>query len=389
MPRGARQEIGGTGPRRQSMAAVRDEAQEQEFTELIGFLADPKAEVQRLAAEGVLAQTESQDFVAFCQEKPRAPAKQLLRLVERAEADAIAKLSSVKEGTRDQVMRAKRLAEKEAELSLAAGAAALQALVNLSAVPAVRDELVELSAPRRCGDALRSGWLDGRSALAHYYSMLLANLSTAKQGQKAICENEELLRFLFSAFVAKPRPPPRDGCEDPMGYLGKALGNVCALPEGRALLAVGDQGIATLTQLATELRDRGRRTDVLNCIRNLCLDEDCHEVIVKTAIAPVMTLFLYPWDKVSADQRAQLPEQLREALQADGAAMTTDVSVRGLAAECFLGLSRTEAGREYISSFGLVEVLRAWLQEEPEEENKTVIDAVLQACGASADAPGQ
>ena len=49
---------------------------------------DQKAEVRRLAAEGVLGQTEDTDFLDFCRREPRKCARPLLRLAEKAELDS-------------------------------------------------------------------------------------------------------------------------------------------------------------------------------------------------------------------------------------------------------------------------------------------------------------
>jgi len=54
----------------------------------IGVLEDQKAEVRRLAAEGVLGQTEDTDFLDFCRREPRKCARPLLRLAEKAELDS-------------------------------------------------------------------------------------------------------------------------------------------------------------------------------------------------------------------------------------------------------------------------------------------------------------
>ena len=46
------------------------------------------------------------------------------------------------------------------------------------------EELVALNAPKRLTEALRAGWLEGRAEMAHWYAMLLANVSTSKKGQE-------------------------------------------------------------------------------------------------------------------------------------------------------------------------------------------------------------
>lgn len=356
-------------------------AQETEFSELLGFLQDAKIEVRQFAAEGVLAQTDEQEFLDYCRRNPRKAAKGLLRLAEKAEADAATSSAAADvaaEGTHGPAdMKVARMAATEAAQSSAAGSAALQALVNLSSIPTVRDELVEMNAPRRVMEAMRSGWLEGRSDLAHWYAMLLANVTTAKPGQEAVCADEGGLRFLVAAYIAKPRPPPRGGYEDPLVFLGKVLNNVCALEVGRRLLAQGEQGPATVALLGTELADRGRRADMVNALRNICLSNECHAAVVAADVLPGMAAFLYPWAKAAPAQRAELPEALGATLAAHGAALTGDAHTRYSAAICLVGLCQTTDGRGYLRAQGALELLRAWQAEESEEETRNAIDAIL------------
>ena len=127
----------------------------------------------------------------------------------------------------------------QAASSLAAGVAALKCLVNLSAVPPLAEELVSLNAVKRLLEALRAGWLEGRAEMAHWFAMLLANVSGLKKAQEALCADENLLKFVVAAYLTKPRLPARDGYEDPLLWLGSVLVNVLVLQEGRKMLAVG------------------------------------------------------------------------------------------------------------------------------------------------------
>eukprot|EP00440_Ansanella_granifera_P065485 gb/GFBE01071020.1/.p1 GENE.gb/GFBE01071020.1/~~gb/GFBE01071020.1/.p1 ORF type:complete len:374 (+),score=96.95 gb/GFBE01071020.1/:1-1122(+) len=350
-----------------------DGSQDQEFAELLSFLQDSKAEVQRAAAEGVLAQTEDVDFIEYCRRNPRSAARPLLRLAEAAEAEAAAAAAKGGSSSSDKMS-----AEKTFN-SIGAGVAALQALVNLSVVTSVQDELVSLNASKRVTDALRAGWLEGRSGQAHWYAMLLANMTTSKKGQEAICKDEGVLRFLMAAFVSKPRPPPRDGYDDPLLCLGKVVGNVCVLPEGRKIFASGDQGPQVLSTLFAEMSDRARRPDIINATKNLCLDKDYHKQIVATDVLIIMATFLYPWDKVDAEQKATLPQGVQEVLEKEGATLTADVAVRAAGAVSLMGLCRTEEGREYLRAGCTEELLRAWLQEETDDNIKESLESVVPA----------
>ena len=243
-------------------------SQEQEFSELLGFLQDQKPEVRRFAAEGVLGQTEDTDFLDFCRRNPRSAARPLLRLAEKAEAEAAEAAEAGAKGKSSQ----EKTAAIQAASSMAACVSALKALVNLSTIPSVQEELVSLNAPKRLTEALRSGWLEGRATMAHWYAMLLANVTTSTKGQEALCADEGMLKFLVAAYVTKPRPPARDGNEDPLLWLGSLLVNVLVLPEGRKLFATGEHH--ALMTIFSELADRGRRQDMINAVKNICLDPD-------------------------------------------------------------------------------------------------------------------
>lgn len=355
-----------------AMAEADDVTNDEEYLELVGFLQDPKFEVQRAAAEGVLAQTENQEFIGFCKRYPRKVARPLLRLVERAEDRAAG-------GGASEEDKKEKVSAKDRVLADEAGADALKAMVNVSTIPLVRDEFVSLNAPKRAANALRGGWLEGRAGLAHWHVMVLANLTSCQKGQEALCgeDGEPLLRFLLAAYVAKPRPPPRDGFEDPLICLGKVIGNVCALEAGRRLFASGEQGPATLAAIAQEMTDRNRRADVLQALSNACLDEECHGAVVQINMIARMSRFLYPWDKVDADKRTGLGADLLEALASEGATLTGDAGVRRAAATCILGLCRSAAGRDHLREAGAVEVVRAWTQEESDREVREMLEAIM------------
>ncbi|CAK9068773.1 unnamed protein product [Durusdinium trenchii] len=289
------------------------------FTELLGLLQDQKPEVRRFAAETVLSQTEDPDFLDFCKREPRRCARPLLRLAEKAEQDS-AEAAAAAGGYSSGQEKSEKVAAIQAASNLAAGVHALKCLVNLSAVPAVAEELVSLNAPKRLTEALRAGWLEGRAQMAHWYSMLLANVSTCKKGQEALCADEGMLKFLVAAYLTTPRLPARDGYEDPLLWLGAVLVNVLVLPEGRKLLAIGKS--QELEMLFGEMSDRSRRADMVNAAKNVCLDMDCHEALVATDLMLHMARFLCPWDTMDTEHRSALPSVLRESLEKEGAALT-------------------------------------------------------------------
>ncbi|CAK9090290.1 Hypothetical protein (Fragment) [Durusdinium trenchii] len=288
--------------------------------EMVANQEDQKPEVRRFAAETVLSQTEDPDFLDFCKREPRRCARPLLRLAEKAEQDSAEAAAAAGGYSSGQEMKSEKVAAIQAASNLAAGVHALKCLVNLSAVPAVAEELVSLNAPKRLTEALRAGWLEGRAQMAHWYSMLLANVSTCKKGQEALCADEGMLKFLVAAYLTTPRLPARDGYEDPLLWLGAVLVNVLVLPEGRKLLAIGKS--QELEMLFGEMSDRSRRADMVNAAKNVCLDMDCHEALVATDLMLHMARFLCPWDTMDTEHRSALPSVLRESLEKEGAALT-------------------------------------------------------------------
>jgi hypothetical protein len=350
----------------------------EEYDELVGFLSDQRLDVQQMAAEGVLSYTGEQGFIGFCQLHPRKVAKPLLRLVERAEVSAMEGKAAIAEASKElestkgdahQQERAVRQAAAEAKTAQDAGSSALQALVNLSAVPAVRDEIVSMNGPRRSVEALRGGWLEGRSGLAHWYAMLLANVTATRDGQEALCADEALVRFLIAAYISNPRPAPRDGYDDPLECLGKVFRNLCALSEGRRVLGKS----SCVESLANELRVRNRRADVLGALRNLCIDNECHKAVAASGFAIQAAAFLYPWERVDEKSRAELTQEIRTELAKTGATLTADPAVRNLAAEALFGLCQSAVGREYLRICDYHEVLRAWECEESDANIKTMV----------------
>eukprot|EP00929_Paragymnodinium_shiwhaense_P007282 TRINITY_DN111209_c0_g1_i1.p1 TRINITY_DN111209_c0_g1~~TRINITY_DN111209_c0_g1_i1.p1 ORF type:complete len:435 (+),score=147.57 TRINITY_DN111209_c0_g1_i1:63-1367(+) len=382
------------------------EESDEAYGELVDFLADAKLEVQKAAADGLLAETENADFLNYCQRFPRKVSKQLMRLVERceakqAEAGAAIKAAEAKGGAvaREKALRAVAM---EVSYAKAAAAAALQSLVNLSTSPKICDVLVSMNAPRRCAETLRSGWLEGRVSNANYHVMLLANLTTNEDAQKALCDDQSLVSFLVLAYVTKVPGPkgvenlkkeekpsagkeddeeaPVDDLKDPLLCLGKALANLCAQAPGRKALS----GKSASAALVRELAHRSRRPDAIRALRNICLDTDCHDTIVDSSGLLVKAMFfVYPWAKTDEEQRKALPEPVREALAEEGSALTGDVAVRCAMAGCLVGLAQTTQGREHISAFGYEEVIRAWETEESDEDTLLLLKEATRILNAT------
>merc|ERR1712137_436929 len=303
--------------------------------------------------------SESQEFLAFAAAKPRMVAKPLLRLVESGRREKISDPKLKAPGAVNSVHIKNT------------GKFALQALVNLSALPAVATELItELNAPRRICEALHEDWLQGHTEYILWFSMVLANLSTTPQGQEALSQDVGHFRFMLNCFLSKHRPPSHEEHEDPIGYLGKVIGNCCADVLGRRQLSEDAYG---LSMLGPQLQRRESRIGVLNIFRNLALDVEFHSTLAKTSFLQEVSLFLYPWNKVKEEDRLKLPKSLRESLEAGGAAITSDTASRNVAADCFGGLSLSSEGCKYLSDGGGSEILHSWMAEEEVTETHSML----------------
>eukprot|EP00927_Polykrikos_kofoidii_P069403 TRINITY_DN64865_c0_g1_i1.p1 TRINITY_DN64865_c0_g1~~TRINITY_DN64865_c0_g1_i1.p1 ORF type:complete len:422 (+),score=77.69 TRINITY_DN64865_c0_g1_i1:111-1268(+) len=360
------------------------------YADLVGLLADPKLEVQHKAAEVFFDVTDNSECLDYCMQNPRKVAKPLLRLVESAEASREALAAKIEEakGLADAGQMKKQIhaASVEALQAKHAGEFALKALVNISAVPAVRDELVSMKAPRRCAKSLEAGWLQGRGELAHFYAMVLVNLTSNLEASEDFSKDPAIVSFLVAAFIAKARPKTVEeaGGNDPMACIAKVLNNVCVHAEGRKSVS------PACGSLISELQDRSRRADVCAVLRNLCLDSEHHQELTSSKILFHMATFLYPWEKRETEQREELSKELQELLEVEGAALTADSTVRSTCADSIVGLVQTATGRAHLrDKAGGLEILRAWENQETDSEILLKLSTVMGHLTSSADADAQ
>merc|ERR1719240_1072149 len=114
----------------------------------------------------------------------------------------------------------------------------------------------------------------------------------------------------------------------------------------------------------------------MSALRNLCIDPDCLDSVIKSGAMLNILSFIYPWDKVDAADRENLPQEV-QGLLAEGATLTTDAAVRIGAATCVLGLCDSEAGCNHLQDLGFKEVLRAWELEEGETSTREMLKKAL------------
>jgi len=317
----------------------------EQYQEVLEFLKDKRSDVQCAAAEALLGFTEDQSFLEYCRQCPRLVARPMLRIIEK-----------------DPLEVATREARE----------AALKCLVNLASVPAVCAELVELRAPGRCIEVLRTLWLDGNADDVHWFTMLLANLSTTEKGQAAFAVNPKDLMFILSLYIGEVQPKPKDDIQDRLLWAGKVLQNVCAAKVGRAAIVTEVPGLTRLAKdLAVPAR-RHRRSEIMGIFKNLCNDTECHDAVIDSGFFLRIACFLYP-EGESEEHRKALPEGVLEEMQG----FTADVAIRKLGAEALFLLAGSKEGRLYLHENGCYELVRAWhLKEKDDDAIKLLTDTV-------------
>lgn len=317
----------------------------EQFEEVLAFLKDTRSDVQCAAAEALLGFTEDPSFLEYCRKCPRLVARPMLRVIEK---------DPLEDSTSD------------------AREAALKCLVNLAGVPPVCAELVELRAPGRCIEVLRTLWLNGNANDVHWFTMVLANLSTTEKGQVAFALNSKDLMFILSLYTGEVQPKPKDDFADRLLWAGKVLQNTCASKAGRAVIV---SEVAGLKRLAKDLVDptrRHRRGDIMGIFKNICNDKECHDVVIESGFYLRMACFLYP-EGEPQERRQSLPEPVLEEMQG----FTADIAVRKLGAEALFALAGSVEGRLYLNEGGCYELLRAWhLKEKDDDTIKLISDTV-------------
>lgn len=317
----------------------------EQYEEVLNFLKDTRSDVQAAAAEAVLGLTEDVSFVEYCRQCPRLVARPMLRVIEK---DPLEKST---EDAREN---------------------ALKCLVNLAGTPALCSELVELRAPSRCIEVLRELWLNGNDGHVHWFTMLLANLSTEEKGQAAFALNVKDLMFILSLYTGEVQPKPKDDFTDRLLWAGQVLHNVCASKAGRAVVVSEVPGLQSLARDLTVPSRRHRRGDIMKIFKNLCNDKECHDVVIKSGLYLRIACFLYP-EGEPEERRKQLPEPVLEEMQG----LTADIAVRRLCAESLFTLAGSPEGRVFLKEGGCYELLRAWhLKETDEQTIKLIVDTV-------------
>ena len=298
-----------------------------EYRELIEFLTHKNIAVQSQALKILSSYSGDPDteFIALIQADPSAIVRPILRMVETDDKEL------VEDG--------------------------LMTLVNLCAIDSVVECAVLLSAVRRICDSLNT-----RQVMVELHCMLLANLTRLPVGVDSLLSIPGIFRGVLLKYAAV--------ATEEVDHLGAVIINGSSVEKGRRILCelqTDSQGYThclLLQCLARCLSIRRRRHAVLQMLRNVALDTECHDAIAASGILINMCYFLYP----EADGRRE--DSVHKSITEHGVGLATDVETRATAAEVLICVLRSETGRDMMRSIGVYEVVRLWDLEETEVDIK-------------------
>lgn len=298
-----------------------------EYRELLEFLSHKNVAVQSQALKILSSYSGEPDteFIALIQADPSAIVRPILRLVETDDKEL------VEDG--------------------------LMTLTNLCALDSVVEAAVSLSAVRRICDSLNS-----RQVMVELHCMLLTNLTRLPSGVDSLLSIPGIFKGVILKFAAVE--------SDEVDHLGSVIINGSSVEQGRRILSElqsDSQGYThclLLQCLARCLAIRRRRYAILQIIRNIALDTECHSAIAASGILINMCYFLYP------EVEGRREDTVHKNITEHGVGLATDVETRATSAEILVCVLRSETGRDMMRSVGVYEVVRLWDLEETEQDIK-------------------
>ena len=248
----------------------------------------------------------------------------------------------------------------------------LTALINLSVIDSIVEAVCKLSGIRRVCDSLNK-----RQVLVELHCMLLSNLTRLPVGM------EDLLALpgIFKGVILKYSAVDSEEVD----HLGSVVINGTSLDKGRKIVCELQKDSQDYTHclllqcLSRSLSVRRRRQTILQILRNISLDTDCHEAIAASGILINMCYFLYP----EAEGRRE--EDVHANITEHGIGLATDIETRTIAAEILVCVLRSEVGRDVMRTIGVYEVVRMWDLQESEQSIKDMIYDVAMATHLNED----
>ena len=234
-----------------------------EVSEIVGFLADPRADVRAMAAEGVAGYTATPEGTTALVKNGECLYPALVKLLSRTNSSTLSDCGG-------------------------AAAMACAALVNLSQQPRERLRVLDAGPPSAVVAAASCVAFDEPPELAEYASMLLANLTQLSAGVEQLLKDgnaEAIATILLPRFAAAPLADA--GAR--LAHISHALTNIAQLISGRAAIldalakssssnpkletdGAADSPHLLFSTLCGQLAasDEARRLGTARFLRNLC-----------------------------------------------------------------------------------------------------------------------
>ena len=307
-----------------------------EYRELLEFLLHKNKAVQSQALQILIHYSGDPDpeFISLIQSDTESVVRPLLRLVETDDKEFVEN--------------------------------SLTALVNLSGFDSIVAAVCKLSGVRRICDSLNQ-----RQVMVELHCMLLSNLTRLPAGVAGLLAIPGIFKGVILKYAAVD--------SEEVDHLGSVIINGTSVEKGRQVVSelhTDSQGYThclLLQCLARCLGVRRRRQAVLQIIRNLCLDTECHDAIGASGILINMCYFLYP------EVEGRREDDVHKNITENGIGLASDIETRTIASEILVCFLRSEVGRDVMRSIGIYEVVRLWDLEETEQSIKDMLYDVAMA----------
>lgn len=309
-------------------------------------------------------QTEYRELLEFLLHKNKAVQSQALQILTQYSGDPDTEFISLIQSDTESVVRPLlRLVETDHKEFVENS---LTALVNLSGIDSIVEAVCKLSGVRRICDSLNQ-----RQVMVELHCMLLSNLTRLPAGVEGLLAIPGIFKGVILKYAAVD--------SEEVDHLGSVIINGTSAEKGRQVvsdLQTDSQGYThclLLQCLARCLGVRRRRQAVLQIIRNLCLDTECHDAIAASGILINLCYFLYP------EVEGRREDDVHKNITENGIGLASDIETRTIAAEILVCFLRSEVGRDVMRSIGIYEVVRLWDLEETEQSIKDMLYDVAMA----------
>jgi hypothetical protein len=321
-----------------------------ELDELIGFLADKRADARAQAAEIVQGLTGSDDGTAQLVRKAETLVPKLLHLMG-------APTSESKPST--------------------------TALVNLTASPDVATRAVEKGAVERAMEFLRAG-AESDGCPPDLLLSLLANVTNTEGGVHVFSQDGKPLEGFFVTKLVQmlAASEPKDAYD----HAASVLTNVARHPAGRRALLDPKRGLifAALPSMSPPASET-RRCGVAAALRNCCVDEQsCASLLAARGGAPAAAGDDDPSSPGASAAGLEIVRALLRPISGIEPAVERCDAVRQSCAEAVASLAQSEIGRAALGRCDAPALVRAGYAAEEHAETCEAMERAAErflACG--------